>query len=242
MYVDGGNDDDREAVLAAVLATAEASEDADAAIGAEEAAPLHSSVLEIGGPADVQSAADGEDASCVLPCVGAKIEVFWEHESQWFRGHVSAIDLDRQDSVHVYYADGDIGWEDLGRTDEWRYPEADERGPELLGSALPGSELRVEPGQQQDERGASQGINSQSWDQWSRGTRAVPWHADARKYKWQGRIANAVHIEVGSSQLATQYYQLFNKFRLVRKLYQPTRAMCKHEIAIHEVRAISIGN
>ena len=142
----------------------------------------------------------------------------------------------------MHYADGDIGWEDLGGTDEWRYPEADNREPEVLGPELPESEPLVEPGPQEDEREASQGINNQSWDQWSRGTRPVPWHADARKYKWQDHIANAVHIEVGSSQLATQYYQLFNKFRLVRKLYQPTRAMCKHEIAIHEVRAISLGN
>lgn len=242
MYVDGGNDDDREAVLAAVLAAAEASEGADAAIEAEETAPLHSSVLAIGGPADVQSAADGEDASCVLPCIGAEIEVFWEHESQWFRGHVSAVDLDRQDSFHVHYVDGDIGWEDLGGTDEWRYPEADEQEPEVLGPELPESEPPAEPEPQQHQPEASQGINSQSWDQWSRGTRAVPWHADAQKYKWQDRIANAVQIEVGSNQLSTRYCQLFNKFRLVRKLYQPTRAMCKHEIAIHEVRAISLGN
>jgi len=40
VYVDGGNDDDKEAVLAAVLAAAEASEGTDAAIEAEETAPL----------------------------------------------------------------------------------------------------------------------------------------------------------------------------------------------------------
>ena len=236
MYVNGGNDDDREAVLAAVLAAADASEDADASEGAdatiqaEEAAPLVSSVLAIEGPADSEGAG-------VLPCVGAEIEVLWEHESQWFRGHVSAIDLDRQDSFQVHYVDGDIGWEDLGGTDEWRYPEAEEGESEL-----PESELPAEPRPQQHQPEASQGINSQSWDQWSRGIRATPWHVDAREYKWQDRIANAVQIEVGSSQLAMQYYQLFNKFRLVRKLYQPTRAMCKHEVAIHEVRAISLGN
>ena len=40
MYVDGGNDDDKEAVSAAVLAAAEASEGTDAAIEAEVTAPL----------------------------------------------------------------------------------------------------------------------------------------------------------------------------------------------------------
>ena len=46
----------------------------------------------------------------------------------------------------------------------------------------------------------------------------------------------------GSEQLATKYFQCFNKFRMLRELYRPTRGMCKHEVAQHEARAISYGN
>lgn len=251
MYVDKGADDsNKDAVVAAILAAAEG-DDHVATTGASVATALPAKdgcMLAIGG---CDTSAAGATSYSALPSVGAEIEVYWEHESKWYRGHVTAIDFDVQESFEVHYVvDGDIGWEDLGGADQWRYPEADQEPAEAGATAgVPGPQAEPEqqqesdPEQQQEEHlEGPEGIPMNAWDQWSRGINATPWDVDARHYKWQRRIANAVSIEVGSSELAMRYYQLFNKFRLVRKLYQPTRAMCKHEIALHEVRAISIGN
>ena len=46
----------------------------------------------------------------------------------------------------------------------------------------------------------------------------------------------------GSDKLAMKHFHAFNKFRLLRELYRPTRSMCKHEVAQHAARAASYGN
>ena len=46
----------------------------------------------------------------------------------------------------------------------------------------------------------------------------------------------------GCARRAERYRCSINKFKLLQKLYQPSRALCKHEVAMHAARAISYGN
>ena len=46
----------------------------------------------------------------------------------------------------------------------------------------------------------------------------------------------------GSTQLVDKFHQFFNKFWLLRKLYRKKIPLCKHEVAFHEVRALSYAN
>ena len=46
----------------------------------------------------------------------------------------------------------------------------------------------------------------------------------------------------GCARHAERYRCSINKFKLLQKLYQPSRALCKHEVAMHAARAISYGN
>jgi hypothetical protein len=153
----------------------------------------------------------------------------------------------------VHYDDGYIEWEDLKGADEWRYCEveaiaagdADAKAVGIDGAeadAVEIDEADCEQTWQNSTAVAAEQYIGHTTDQWTRGICDVSWQADGRKYKWETRIVNAVHVVVGSSELAMLHYQSFNRFRLVRQIYQPTRAMCKHEVAYHAVREISIGN
>jgi hypothetical protein len=53
--------------------------------------------------------------------------------------------------------------------------------------------------------------------------------------------ASCEHQTFGCEKLAMRTFQCFNKMRLLRDLYRPSRPMCKHEVAKHEARALSYG-
>ena len=46
----------------------------------------------------------------------------------------------------------------------------------------------------------------------------------------------------GCEKEADQFRCSIDKFKQLQKLYQPSRPLCKHEVAIHAARAISYGN
>jgi hypothetical protein len=66
---------------------------------------------------------------------------------------------------------------------------------------------------------------------------ALLWHWDntISSYATGGRW-------FGSEQTATKFRCSIDKFKQLQQLYQPSRPLCKHEVAIHSVRAISYGN
>ena len=50
--------------------------------------------------------------------IGLQIAVFWEHENQWFEGHVQAAGK-RKESYHIHYTDDSDHFENLNKC-KWK--------------------------------------------------------------------------------------------------------------------------
>ena len=48
--------------------------------------------------------------------------------------------------------------------------------------------------------------------------------------------------EEGLEKVAQKYFHAFSKFAQLKELFAPARCLCKHEVALHEMRATSFGN
>ena len=65
---------------------------------------------------------------------------------------------------------------------------------------------------------------------------------DSKVHPWKDGHYLTAGRWFGCSKASEKYKCAISKFKQLQKLYQPSRPLCKHEVASHAARAISYGN
>ena len=194
-----------------------------------------------------------QDAASAAGCpIGSHIEIEWQ-KNTWYAGVVTDFNLDSGEH-YVVYADGEDEQDEDLRVMKYRFIED------------VGGQVGVEDGAEANEKPAhpenpwrcahcdfsspylsvataheQSCLAHQAQEAISR--ERLLWSPDIDEEHVVDQLGWACGSQTfGSDKLAMKHFQAFNKFRLLRELYRPTRCMCKHEVAQHAARAASYGN